>query len=108
MKKLLLGFSSKCLLAALAFVSIGAGAQTYSDLDATITWTVGNEEEGTVSDDAAAAVSSTSFSYGSDLSASVLTSSTLNGKFGEELLSNDMATWQPIPWFRRISRFGAM
>ena len=95
MKKLLLSFSSKCLLAALAFVSIGAGAQTYSDLDATITWTVGNEEEGTVSDDAAAAVSSTSFSYGSDLSASVLTSSTLNGKFGEELLSNDMATWLP-------------
>ncbi len=95
MKKLLLSFSSKCLLAAFAFVSIGAGAQTYSDLDASITWTVGNEDEGTVSEDAAAAVSSTSFSYGSDLTTSVLTASTLNGKFGEDLLTNDMATWEP-------------
>ncbi len=83
-----------CVVSALALApAIGAAAQTYTDLETSITWTVGSEENGTVSADAADAVSAATFSYGSDLSLSTTTASKLNGLWGEELLSNDMATW---------------
>ncbi len=64
------------LLTTLCVVS--AVAQSYSAVEGTLSWAVGNEEQATISDDIAAAVSATAYSYGSDLSVTTASYSDVN------------------------------
>lgn len=86
-------------LCAPAALAIGApavaSAQSADGITATFSWPVGNEESAVVSDDAQQFVSSTSMNYGSDLSASVITKATYDNKLGADVVSYDMAAWQP-------------
>ncbi len=86
-----------CLIAPAA-MAVGtptlATAQKAENVSATFTWTIGNEDNATVNDEAKQFVSSTSFSSGTDLKASVVTGATYDDKWGTTG-SLDMAAWQP-------------
>lgn len=73
-----------------------ASAQTAENVEATFTWTIGNEDAATYASDLSDYVSSTSFAQGSGLTASVIAGSTAKGYIGlGDDYNTDIATWQP-------------
>ena len=96
MKKTLQQFLGCGALSLLALAMCGnVTAQSVSDVEASFLWKVGNEDNAEYSEDIAAYVSSSSLLYGSDLTTSVVTGSTYDGKFGTSGVYSDMAAWQP-------------
>ena len=96
MKKTLQQFLGCGALSLLALATCGnVTAQSVSDVEASFLWKVGNEDNAEYSEDIAAYVSSSSLLYGSDLTTSVVTGSTYDGKFGTSGVYSDMAAWQP-------------
>ncbi len=65
------------------------GGASFENTAGTITWSVGNEEKGTVADDIAAALSSTSVSVGSDLTVTAPVSFTA-------INTPEMVQYQPV------------
>ena len=86
-----------CVPAALALgLSASATAQKAENLAVTFSWPIGNEDKASYSnsDETAKFVTSTSMTYGTDLTTSVVTGATYDNKFGTTG-NSDMAAWQP-------------